>query len=127
MTRLSAADFRFIEAKRNGKQSQRQPKRLKYGNTIVREDGLVFQSKREARRWQELKLEQKSGLIKNLRRQVPFSIAVNKIHVCVYRADFVYQIRGEEVVEDSKGKKTEAYILKKKLLFACHGIVIKES
>ena len=46
----------------------------------------------------------------------------------MYLADFVYQDvkTGEWIVEDAKGHKTEAYIIKRKLLLYIHGIRIKE-
>ena len=45
---------------------------------------------------------------------------------CVYIADFVYRDNGTQVVEDTKGFRTEAYIIKRKLMLHIHGIRIKE-
>ena len=44
----------------------------------------------------------------------------------VYKADFLYRENGKWVVEDTKGKKTEAYIIKRKLMLHVHGIRIRE-
>ena len=41
-------------------------------------------------------------------------------------ADFVYYQDGKMVVEDTKGFKTDAYIIKRKLMRYVHGIAIKE-
>jgi hypothetical protein len=82
--------------------------------------------KREANRWRELTLEQRAGKITGLRRQVPFSLNVNREHVAVYRADFVYHREGNLVVEDAKGHRTEIYVLKRKLMLAIHGIEVQE-
>lgn len=44
----------------------------------------------------------------------------------VYVADFVYYHNGELVVEDTKGVRTEAYIIKRKLMRWVHGIEVRE-
>lgn len=92
---------------------------------------LNFQSLREAKRYVYLKQLEKQGLIRNLRMQVPFKLTTrNKegldVLVSTYRADFVFERDGVEVVEDSKGMKTETYLLKKKWVFLQHGIEIQE-
>ena len=46
----------------------------KYGNRKVTVDGVVFDSKREAARYKELKLLQEAGEIKGLQMQVPFEL-----------------------------------------------------
>lgn len=76
-----------------------------------------FQSKGEADRWASLRMLEKVGKIRNLRRQVRFglfAIAPNGLqqHVADYIADYVYERWGdgdrndppgwEEVIEDCK-------------------------
>ena len=102
----------------------------KYGNR----KGNGFDSKKEANRYAELALMQRAGLIQNLRRQVKFELipAQYKDGKCIFRscsyiADFVYEKDGETVVEDTKGFKTPEYIIKKKLMFQVHGILITET
>lgn len=97
-------------------------KRGKYGNK--RENG--FDSRREARRHEELLLLEKARDIADLKRQVPFRIEINGELVCTYKADFTYIKTGALVVEDTKGYRTPVYRLKKKLMKAVHGIDIKE-
>ena len=99
-------------------------KRTKYGNVKVH----GFDSKAEYARWQELKLLEKAGQISDLKRQVPFDLAIGPMLICRYRADFVYfdVKRGEWIVEDVKGVKTATYQIKKKLMLALYGIRIKE-
>lgn len=123
----------------------------KYGNRKVTVDGIVFDSKREAARYKELKLLQEAGEIKGLQMQVPFELIPAKYEhferfsektgkklkdgvrcvekSCVYLADFVYQDvkTGEWIVEDAKGHKTEAYIIKRKLMLQVHGVRIHET
>jgi hypothetical protein len=48
------------------------PKKSKYGAVKTEVDGIMFDSKREASRYQELRLLEQAGEITNLRLQVPF-------------------------------------------------------
>ena len=108
---------------------------MKYGNRkIVTEDGR-FDSLREARRWQELKLLERAGEIGALRRQVSYELIPAQydrrtgelIERSVrYVADFVYETDGFTVVEDTKGMRTKDYIIKRKLMLQVHGIRILE-
>lgn len=98
----------------------------KYGNTPTTVDGVRFASLREARRYGELKVMERCGLISGLELQPPFDLAVNGVHVCRYVADFAYVEKGERVVEDAKGMPTPEYRLKRKLLLAVHGIAVRE-
>lgn len=102
-------------------------KRSKYGAKKTVIDGITFDSQAEAARYGVLKIVQVSGLITDLRLQVPYQITVNGKKVCRYVADFVYSENGKEVVEDVKGMKTPVYNLKKKLMEAVFGVVIFES
>jgi DNA-binding transcriptional regulator PaaX len=97
--------------------------------------GMTFDSRHEMRRYQELDVLQCGGAIRNLKRQVPYDLAVNGIKVCRYVADAVYEelwpaLGGEwrVVVEDAKSPatRTPAYKLKRALMRACLGITIRE-
>lgn len=92
--------------------------------TVV--DGIRFASKKEARRYGELKLLATAHRIDTLLLQKAFPLVVNGIKIATYKADFSYFEGGGEVVEDCKGFVTPIYRLKKKLMLACHGIEIKE-
>ena len=106
----------------------------KYGNRkITTPDGITFDSAREFRRWQELKLLERAGQIQNLQRQVAYTLIPKQVRdgktierPCVYKADFVYTENGVDVVEDAKGARTKEYIIKRKLMLWQHGIVIRE-
>lgn len=110
------------------------PKRPnKYGNQKTVVDGITFDSKKEANRYQELKLMEKMGSITNLELQVRYPIKVNGVLVCTYVADFAYReeigFRWEEVVEDVKSdftRKNPVYRIKCKLMAAALGITIRE-
>lgn len=120
---------------------------MKYGNKKVVRDGITFDSAKEARRYYELKMMERAGMIKDLQMQVPFELIPAKYeiiqrfgkngkrlqdgrrcieHSVVYFADFVYFENGEKIVEDTKGMRTKDYIIKRKLMLHVYGIRIKE-
>jgi hypothetical protein len=96
-------------------------------------NGEIFDSKREAACYVELRLRQKAGEIKKLRRQVLFPLVVKgwPVYEHGYVADFVYYEReGEEwryIVHDAKGHRTEIYAAKRRLMQAIYGIEVRES
>ena len=99
----------------------------KYRAIKTEVDGVVFDSKKEAWRYQQLKLMEKAGAIKNLKLQPVFPIEIRGVKICKYKADFDYEQSGERIVEDVKGFKTPVYRLKKKLTEAIYEIRIKET
>lgn len=99
----------------------------KYKAKKVELDGHKFDSKKEAKRYTELKAMEERGEISVLRCQVPFELLPTQqtktganYRAVKYIADFVYYNDGKMVVEDVKGmKKGQAYqlfVLKKKML-----------
>jgi hypothetical protein len=111
-------------------------RRNKYGNKRTEIDGIVFASKKEARRWLELKAMRDAGEIYNLERQRVFDLRVIDQLICRYVSDFCYwKICGDNkgrlpefVVEDVKCKatKTPVYRIKAKLMKALFEIEIVE-
>jgi len=108
----------------------RSPRASKYNAKRVEVDGIKFDSKKEARRYQQLKLLERAGEISNLRLQVPFYFEVNGGPVTFdtgrkmfYKADFVYydELLGKEIVEDAKGKDTDASKIKRALFASVYG------
>src|SRR5262245_20418868 len=82
----------------------------KFRNVVTEADGLKFDSKKEARIWQELKAREAAGGITQLRRQVAYPLYVNGDHVADYVADFEFKERSEydgwrTVTADVKGGK----------------------
>lgn len=95
----------------------------KYHNKKTNVEGIAFDSKKEAGRYLELLMLEKSGLIKNLKRQVKFEIVpkLNRVkRTRFYVADFVYErADGKKVIEDVKSpitKKNPVYTLKRDLV-----------
>lgn len=128
---------------------EKKSKRAKYNNEKIEYLGEVFDSKKEYRRYRELLLLRKQGIIGQIRRQVKYLLIETawepiigkrglplKKQKCVerkmeYWADFVYINceTGLEVVEDVKSeatRKLSTYINKRKLMLDRHGIKIKE-
>lgn len=89
----------------------------KYGNRkSVSAAGETFDSAGELKRWNELLLMQNAGLIRNLRRQVPYELfGLGGMKICVYKTDFDYFEGQCHISEDFKGVRTAEFILKEKL------------
>lgn len=102
------------------------PKPRKFRNKPTTIDGITFDSKKESRRWIDLRAMERAGLISGLRRQVTFALRVNGVLICRYRSDFVYVENERRIVEDVKGLKTDIYKLKARLMLAVHGIEVRE-
>jgi hypothetical protein len=119
----------------------------KYHSKKVEINGMVFDSKKEAKRFSELSLMEKAGTITDLQTQVKFVLIPAQYKLierygkkgqrlkdgmkclereCAYIADFVYFQHGVKVVEDTKGFRTKDFIIKRKLMLYMHGIEIKE-
>ena len=121
----------------------------KYHSKALYIDGRKFDSKKEARRYQELKLLERAGQIHGLRTQVKYVLIPSQRELpterytkgknkgqykpgkviekeCAYYADFDYYAGSKHVVEDVKGMRTEVYKIKRKLMLYEYGIKIKE-
>lgn len=119
-----------------GKAKQAKPaKQSKYKNTKVVIDGHAFDSKKEADRYQDLKILVKAGQISDLQLQVAFVLVESvvldgrKKPAMRYIADFVYCSDGLKIVEDVKSsatRKLAAYRQKKHLMKSVHNIEIQE-
>ena len=124
-------------------------RRSKYGNRKTVVDGIVFDSQKEAQRYRELLLLERAGKISYLDRQTKFTLIPAQREPstemykrgrnkgkekpgkllekeCSYIADFAYFQDDKYVVEDTKGVRTEAYKIKRKLMLERYGIQIKE-
>lgn len=117
---------------------------MKYRSIKTEVDGIVFDSRKEAGRYSELKLLERVGKISNLRLQVKYMLIPAQREPdtkgprggirpgrllekeCSYIADFVYEENGTTIVEDTKGFRTDAYIIKRKLMLERYGIKIRE-
>ena len=117
---------------------------MKYQNKKTVVDGKVFDSRKEAARYKELKILESAGEISDLVCQQKFVLihaqrepdvigvrgGVKKGKLLEkevsYIADFVYLRDGQTVVEDTKGFRTKDYIIKRKMMLYFYGIKIEE-
>jgi hypothetical protein len=108
-------------------------KKNKYNNKITELDGIKFHSKKESLRYSQLKLQEKGGLIKDLRLQVSYELIPKLVingkteRAIKYVADFVYTdtLHETEIVEDVKGMITDVFKLKYRLMKQIHNIDVK--
>lgn len=106
----------------------------KYHNKKVIVNGYKFDSKKEANYYNQLKLLQRAGLIRDLELQKTFILQPsfklnNKTRRNItYKADFTYfSIEDNKIhVIDVKGFKTDVYNIKKKMFEYKYGIEIEE-
>lgn len=123
-------------------------KKSKYNNKKIVNEFGTWDSKKEFQRWLVLKEAEAQGLITDLQRQVKFELipAVREDYIVhlktkdkvktrtlqlaiCYTCDFTYCKDGEYIVSDVKASPKmlpKEYVLKKKILFALKGILIKE-
>lgn len=110
--------------------------RSKYGAKKTQVNGITFDSKAEAKRYEELLLLERSGLVSNIELQKKFVLLPPRRNAdgylereTAYVADFVYvdSVAGL-VVEDVKSPatRTSEYVIKRKLMLHIYGITIKE-
>ena len=98
----------------------------KYGNKTTEVGGRKFDSRKEARFFLQLQLDQ---TVKSIRTQVKYELIPKQKgeRACSYKADFVVEYHdGRTVVYDVKGMKTDVYRIKRKLMLWVHGITIQE-
>lgn len=97
----------------------------KYGAVKKKVDNILFDSTKESKRYAELKMLIRAGEIRDLKLQVRYDLIPSQkfrdgktMVGTYYLADFVYfdNRKGCEVVEDVKGKKTDVYQIKRKLM-----------
>lgn len=90
----------------------------------------MFDSKKEAERYDELLLMQREGRLRNLKLQPSFTLQEGfvdadtgeRVKPIIYRADFSYEVDSGSgwhwrlVIEDVKGIRTKEYVMKRKMM-----------
>ena len=90
--------------------------------------GIVFASKKEMKRYAELRLLERAGEVQDLELQPEFRVSINGEHFCTYTADFSYIEKGQRVIEELKSTgtaKDAAYRLRKKAAELFYGIKVR--
>lgn len=95
----------------------------KYGNHKCTYKGIRFDSKKECQYFIYLEALEAQGKISDLKRQVRFTLQPSfkhqgkTIRAITYVADFTYvDSDGKYHIIDTKGVKTDVYLLKKKIM-----------
>ena len=124
-----------MQAKVKEKYGTEKKKKSKYGNQMTETNGIKFDSKKEARRYMELRQLETMGKISDLKLQHTFTLQEafttengDRIQAIKYIADFTYMEDGRLVVEDVKSPATRSnpvYRMKNKLM-AEKGYIIRE-
>lgn len=124
--RMSAADLRTMQEK---------PKGSKYRAQRQTVDGITFDSKKEARRYQELRMLERAGDICDLRRQVVVELEGRDGPLLTrtgrnmkITVDFAYTDlnTGLVVYEDTKGMPTRDYEVRRAFA-AAQGVQVVET
>jgi dsDNA-binding SOS-regulon protein len=97
--------------------------RHKFNAVRCEEDGIKFASKKERKRYQELKILQLSGDVSFFLRQTPIHLLGGTKYVCDYQ---VFWSNGEVTFEDVKGMRTPMYKVKKREVEAKYPFIITE-
>ena len=109
--------------------------KTKYGSRKDTRGELRFDSQKEARRYDELMVMLRAGIISDLRLQPQFTLQESyitetgeRIRAIRYTADFSYKFGGKLVVEDVKSKptRTKEYLRNRKFMRSKFGIDIQE-
>ena len=87
-------------------------KRAKYGNQITYVDGIRFDSKREARYYEQLKLRRAAGEVSYWLRQVPVHLPGGTRYILDFLVFFT-DCRAPDYV-DVKGRQTKEFKIKKR-------------
>lgn len=95
----------------------------KFGAVPTKVDDIRFDSKKEARYYQDLKLRQKAGEVLFFLRQVPFHLPGGVRYVVDFQE---FRADGTVTFVDVKGMKTSEYLMKKKMVESLYPIEIIE-
>ena len=98
----------------------------KYNNKRITIDNITFDSIAEARRYGQLAMLQRAGLISKLTPHPEYKIKLNDVEICKVILDFSYRDEksGLMVIEDVKGEDKPMSRLKRKLVQAAHDIKV---
>ena len=96
--------------------------RHKFSAIQTTTDGIIFSSKKEARVYQSLKLQQAAGEVVFFLRQVPFYLPGGVKYVCDFQ---VFYTTGHVRFLDAKGMQTESFKAKKRLVEALFPVEIE--
>lgn len=125
---MSINEFRQLQIQQRGQEET--GRQSKFNNVKVEVDGIIFDSRKEAKVYGQLKMQKAARLIKGFEMQKVFELVVNGQLIAKYKADFVIEHLDDRLeVIDVKSKATAilaVYRLKKKLMRAIFNIEVIE-
>lgn len=115
-----------VEAQGKGAQreSESKPRPSKYNNHPTTVDGIRFDSKKEARYYEHLKIRRAAGEVAYFLMQVPIRLPGGTKYVVDFVEFFADPTRPPEYV-DVKGKKTDVFLIKKREVEAIYPIKVQ--
>ena len=121
---ISVSDYKKLRSDKGGN------KRNKYNAQKTMYNGVMYDSKLEAKLAGNLDVMKKRGSgkdkITDIQRQVAFSFDHNGVHICKYVCDFVVTYAdGRKEHLDAKGVEMREGRIKSKLMLAFYGITVK--
>ena len=94
-------------------------KKNKYKAVKIDYKGIRFDSKLEARVYEDLEFQLNAGVLKEIKRQVKIPLMVNGVLICNYYCDFrTVDKYGQVVYREAKGMELPLWQVKKKLFLA---------
>ena len=109
---MPVGEYRVSYLKKAGKKS-------KYRSTKIDFNGIRFDSKFEAKVYEDLLFQLNLGLLIEIKRQVKIPLEVNGVLICNYICDFrVVDKYGQVKYVEAKGMVLPVYAIKKKLFLA---------
>lgn len=110
---ISSKEFQYLYY------GQKDKKKNKFGAKKAIVDNKKFDSQSEGDLYCQLKLQQRAGLINSFEQQVKEELWAYGKHICDYYVDFlVYHNDGSREFIEHKGKATDAWAIKWKMLVA---------
>lgn len=121
--RMTTAEYRK-RIKNGTLESGSGEKKSKMNNKKVDQDGITFDSKKECKRYNQLRMLQRVGEISGLELQPVYELQpafkknLNTYQAIKYLPDFKYTKNGQTIIEDVKASayfKTDVYKMKRKM------------
>lgn len=123
--RWTEEKLKNYQQRKDGKRQEVSPppkKRSKYNAKKVVVDGIKFDSKKEAKYYEELKLRKAAGEVDYFLLQVPFHLPGGVVYKCDFQ-EFLSD--GTVRYVDTKGFETPEFKIKKKQVEALYPVTIE--
>lgn len=123
--RWTEEKLKNYQQRKGGKRQEASPppkKRSKYNAKKVVVDGIKFDSKKEAKYYEQLKLRKAAGEVDYFLLQVPFHLPGGVVYKCDFQE---FHKDGTVHYVDTKGFETPEFKIKKKQVEALYPVIIE--